>query len=258
MKSLALNLKPQGNVYKISLLVLMALWLTACAGNKGNGGDVTSEEAPTTEATPTSYALCSGDVAGLADMNINVEQYVDAYNSPRTDLLRLRFKVAPAAWMNNNWDLQIYRWAASPDGSPSIDSSPLYYQFEKKSGAGFSLIHPSSYKYNIFNWTEVTGMATYAGLKSGTPQEFFNAVNLVVNVNDTTNTYQVLRVVLRQGGTVARQVDLLIPSFEADPARYKENTRHPELLQNLHPLKSYMGQTWTQANYLQFSQNFCF
>lgn len=248
----------KNKIYQSTLLILAALYLTACASNKGNSADPSSDTTTTQSTESTSYALCSGDVAGLSDININVEQYTDAYGSARSDLLRLRIKVAPRAWMDNNWDLQFYRWAASPDGSPSIDSSPLYYQFERKSGAGFALITPSDYQRNITNWKELTDIAKYANISAGTPQEFFNTVNLVVKINDTTNTYQVLRLVLRQSGTVARQVDLLIPVFEADPAKYNSNSRHPQLLQALHPLKSYLGQSWTQANYLQFSQNFCF
>jgi hypothetical protein len=143
-----------------------------------------------------------------------------------------------------------------------LDNSELNFQFEKKVSGGFQLIKDASNNsltYRKFNWNDIVQMGTYASISTTSPQAFWNIASIVVDVRDTTNSYQALQIVLwDSSGTAARKVDLLIPTFQADPAKYNADSRHPQVLRNIHPLKALLGQSWSQTNYDQFARAFCF
>jgi hypothetical protein len=254
---------------KRNLLITLAA-LFACLSLVGCGSSKTTNEgfgavsqASSAQNSPTSpvgnetaLALCSRDANALPDSQVHLQQFVDQYGQTRSDYVRLQITNAPQAWQSGNWDLVIYRWTAASDGTTSIDSVPVSFQFERKVGSAYQLLAPDS--YSIFNWEETVAMGAHAGIPTGTPQAFYGASNLVVNLRDTTNSFQALRVVLKLGGVVQRQMDVLIPTFAADPARYNTDARHPAVLQALHPLRDKLGQTWTQANYFEFAKALCF
>lgn len=244
--------------------MVMALTAVALSALVGCGSSKTSNDgfgssalsSTTSNAVSASMATCSQDVSGLSDLKVRIMQYVDAYGVTHPDYIRLQFVTAPSAWQTSNLDMMIYRWTAAPDNSTSLDSTPLGYQFERKSGAGFQLLGPNVYQY--FNWNDIVAQGQYANISATSPQDFFNTATLLVNVKDLTNSYQVLRVVFRQNGNVVESVDVLIPSFLADPAKYDADSRHPVTLQALHPLKDKLGQSWSDTNYAEFARAFCF
>ena len=244
-----------------ALTGLCFLSLIGCGSSKSSSdGFGALAQASTSPSSPvgnaTALAICSQDGSASADSQIHLQQFVDQYGQTSSNYVRLQFSMAPQAWQDGNWDLQIYRWTASADGSTSIDSKPLGFQFEQKVSGSFRPLAPEV--YGIFNWTDTQAMAAHASLPAGSPQEFYGATNLLVNLRDSTNSYQVLRVVLKLNGVVQRQLDALIPTFSADPALYLTEARHPAILQSLHPLKEKLGQNWTQANYFEFAKAFCF
>lgn len=246
--------------FQIGLAVLALGALVGCGSSKSNsdGFGAVDSSSTSTPSSSVAQAVCSQDVAGQSDLQVRLMQFVDSYSQTRSDYVRLQFRIAPAEWQTSNWDMLIYRWTAAPDNSTSMDSTPLYYQFEKKVPAGFQLLHSQSYQ--VMNWSEIQSYAQAVNVNAATPQDFFMTASLLVNLKDMTNSYQVLRVVFRDKttGAVAKSADVLIPSFLADPAKYNADSRHPITLQVLHPLKDKLGQSWTQANYYEFARAFCF
>lgn len=242
---------------QVLFAALALTFLVACGSSKTSGSGISSaDSASTSSASDTAQAICAQDVSGQSDLKVRLMQFVDAYGQSRSDYVRLQFKLAPSAWQSNNFDMLIYRWTASPDNSSSLDSTPLPYQFEKKVPAGFQLLDATAYQ--IINWSEIQSYALATNMSASSPQDFFNSVSLLVNLKDSTNSYQVLRVVFRLNGTVMQSADVLIPTFAADPARYNADSRHPITLQVLHPLKDKLNQGWTQANFYEFARAFCF
>lgn len=235
----------------------MTLALAACGSSKT--GDSYGSADTSSAATPSSsdaLAVCSKDGSALSDFQVALEQYVDMYGQTRNDMVRLRIVKAPIDWKNSNLDLGIYRWSASPSGAVSTDSTPLYYQFERKVSGGFQTLTSMAYRY--FNWGDIVQMGTFANISTTSPQTFFDTATLVVDLKDSTGAYQALQVVLWQGNAAAKKVDILIPTFSADPAKYNADARHPSILQQLHPLKNLLGQSWSQTQYDQFARAFCF
>lgn len=251
---------------QVALIVIALLSIVGCGTSKTGGEGFGSADQSSTGEPSTStdaLALCSQNLSTTGDnFQVRLMQYKDNFNQTRADYVRLQFKIAPAAWQAGNWDMMVYRWTAAPDNSTSLDSSRLSYQFERRTASGFQLLHSNS--YSIFNYDEVEGMAAYANthlnanLSASSPQAFFNDVSLLVNLRDSTNSFQVLRVVFKQGSSVVSQADVLIPTFQANPAKYNTDARHPSVLQALHPLKDKLGQSWTEANYYEFANTFCF
>ncbi len=244
-----------------TLSALSLLALIGCGSSKSStDGFGAAAQASTSPTSPTgnetAMAICSKDTSSLSDSQIHLQQYVDAYGQARADYVRVQISTAPQAWQSGNWDMLIYRWTAAVDGSTSIDSSPLAFQFEKKVSGNYQLIANTT--YSVFNWEETVQMGQYADIPTGTPQAFYGATNLVVNLKDGSNSFQALRVVLKLNGVVQKQMDALIPTFAADPSRYAADARHPGVLQSLHPMKEKLGQNWTQANYYEFAKAFCF
>jgi hypothetical protein len=249
---------------QVAILILALSTLVGCGSSKtGSGFGSADSGSTTTDTTPTTaMAACSEDVQGLSDLKVRLMQYSTSTVGSLSSYVHLQLAKAPSEWQSSNLDLLVYRWTAAPDGSTSIDSTPLQYQWERRNGGSFSLL--SSNWYQVFNWSEVVQMADYykastnVTLDTSSPQAWANATGLVVNLKDSTNSYQVLRLVFKNGGTVARQVDVLIPAFQANPSVYNADSRHPAVLQALHPLKQTLGQTWSDAQYTELARAFCF
>jgi hypothetical protein len=216
------------------------------------------------------YDTSSGSRVPTTDISVQVQRYKDQTGTVRDDLMRLKFVTAPSAqWMSENWDLEIYRWIASPSGS-NLDTTNLSFQFERKVGSNAQLVSPNQYIF--FDWTDLRNMTTFVNSEESSPAfanfptdvsdaspiAFFNEMNLLINTRDTTNSYQVMRVVLRNGTTKqsVREIEVLIPAFAADPARYAADTRHPLVLQDLHPLKGQSG--YTQLQFQALGHASCF
>lgn len=258
------------NIHKllqIGLIIIALGSMVGCGSSKTGDGFGSADESSTDQTqinvpAGTAMAACSEDVEGLSDLKVRLMVYQDSYGKVRPDYVRLQINKAPSGWQSGNWDLYIYRWTAASDGNTSIDSTPLQYQWERKVGSGFSLM--ASTWYQVFNWAEVVQMVDYVkesaqvDLPKDSPQAFANVASLLVGLKDTTNSYQVLRLVFKNGNTVMKEANVLIPTFIANPEKYNADPRHPPILQTLHPLKSRLGQTWTEANYLEFARSFCF
>lgn len=200
-------------------------------------------------------ATCSADLGTNADLKVRVMQYVDQYGQARPDYVRIQFVKVPSSWSTSNLDMSVKRWAVSPDNKSSMDETPLYYKFERKVASGFQVL--ANYDYQVFNYTEVKQMATYANIDESA---FFNQASILVNLKGDATSFQALRIQFAQGasGSISTYVDVLIPSFQADPAKYNADSRHPYTLQVLHPLKDKLGQAWTQSQYYDFTRSFCF
>jgi hypothetical protein len=214
----------------------------------------------------TAYDTTTGARVPTTDISVVVQRYKDQFGATRDDLMRVKFVTAPSSqWINENWDLEIYRWIASSNGS-TLDSTNLSFQFERKVGSNAQLV--SSNNYIFFNWAEFVGMADYVNklpayssspqISSVSPIAFFNDMNLLVNTRDASNSYQVMRLVLRRSSTgqSVREIDVLIPSFQADPAKYAADSRHPQILSDLHPLKGQVG--FTQLQFQSVAHGACF
>jgi hypothetical protein len=243
---------------QVSLCLIALAGLIGCGKSKSSddGFGTTNNSSNVTNSSTDALALCSQDMSDNADLKVRVMQYVDQYGQARPDYVRVQFLKVPSNWSTTNLDMNVRRWAVSPDNKSSMDTTSLSYQFERKVSAGFQLL--TDYSYQVFNYSEVKQMAAFAGIAE---TSFFNQASILVNLKGDSSSFQALRIQFTgadSSGTIASYVDVLIPTFQADPAKYDADPRHPYTLQVLHPLKDKLGQAWTQAQYYDFTRSFCF
>jgi hypothetical protein len=134
---------------------------------------------------------------------------------------------------------------------------------EKKiSDNQFSKLIPSNYEgskgYPVLNFSEINQIGVFANINSETPQSFFNNAYLMIDTNDESGVYKVLRVVFRSStsGAIVKELDILLPPVDSNPNTYKVN--RSSLLTNLHPLSTMLNQNWKNEEFLAFTKQFCF
>lgn len=258
------------NTMKLTLAIGALWWLTSCGSSKSSGGGFDSASTDgSVIASDAAIATCSSDVAALADFQVQVMQYGSETVSNKPDLVRVKIVKAPQEYIAEDWEVLMYRWTVADDGTnQAIDNDPLYFQFERKDTySTFQQMTSSTapVSYQAFYGGQVQQMVDYANqftsyspLSASSATGFFQKATFLVNLRDLKSAYQVIRIVLKKSGTVMREVDVLIPSFQADPALYNADSRHPTALQQLHPLKSKLGGTWTKDQYSEFARSSCF
>jgi len=277
------------NILKAGLLLTALCFLSACGASKTTSGgfDSASTDGGTTDDSGDAIATCSKDVLNLSDFQVRAMVYTDAYGATRSNYINIKIVKAPAAFKDSNWKLQMFRWGAVGSGVTTIQDPEdrLTYQFQRaiQSPRFPSILPEGSTEYYRFsgaqilgNGSDVAGLVPYANQYTGFPtidgstaSNFFNGVVLRVDLRDSSNTFSAIRLVLRdQSGTDMRTLDILVPSFKADPNKYNAETwtvagssvlRHPVSLQNIHPLKNYTGQSnIAQSFYYEAARAFCF
>jgi hypothetical protein len=263
------NINSRLNVgIKIVGALLAVAYLTACGSSISGGGfgSVDNSSTSTPVIPGAAVAKCSQDVGTSSDFHVRVEAAYDQFGTIQPSYARVTITSAPTNW-TNNYDLQLYRWTASSTGTTQLDQAALTFQFERtvapKTYQLMTVNNGSNqqvaYSYSIIDANEITA---YANASTGNSYAsasavFSSGIHFLVNLHDPSGSYQVIQAVLFNKGTrtVYRQVDVLIPTFYANPATY--NSTHPAVLQNLHPLHS-MGQGWSESQYQSFTDGLCF
>lgn len=263
------------------LLIATSL-LTACGASKttisSNTSASTSDDT-TTASTELAVANCSTSEGVNSDPNksrdtvATLSAFKDASGVVSKNLFYLKLQNAPEEWKTENYELRVFRWTQSPNGAVTLDQKPLdLMPFVKRNGGWERLGPTADYKYPAISWAvhwqnpnnTNQGFIPYAQAKYGSANSLYGATvtdlmtnfSMLIDVKDTAGTYKALRVVFyTTSGAVAREVDLLIPSYYADPTEHANGKG--SLISELHPLKDQTSQGWSQADYLSMTQGYC-
>ena len=238
----------------------LALALTSCGAKttmlKASSDQASSAPRGTTPSTnlPTTVvgAECGQFAASTGRLSGKMRTYYDASNQMQEDLIRVRLTSVDSKMdTQNNIKIRFYRWNASQDGVTNLDSAPLRFRVEYRSGAGAT---PVSSYLDYLTQADVTAIANaYSGL-SATPSEFLKQVDLVVS--DLAYTWQVLKIVMYEDGATLAMADGLLPIYIANPNTYA--TTHASVLNGLHPLWADRGSNQSDTYYLNSTQSYCF
>lgn len=256
--------------------------LSACGASKttvsSNTSASTSEDT-TTASADLAIANCSTSEGVNIDPNktrdtvATLSAYKDASGVVSKNLFYLKLQNAPEEWKTENYELRIFRWTQSTNGAVTMDQKALDMTPYVKRNGGWERLGPiSDYKYSGISWNvhwqnpnnTSQGFLPYSQAKYGSANPLYGATvtdlmtnfSLLIDVKDTAGTYKALRVVFyTTSGAVAREVDLLIPSYYADPTQHAVGKG--SLITALHPLKDQTNQGWTQADYLSMTQGYC-
>ncbi|MBN8541801.1 MAG: hypothetical protein J0L82_15530 [Deltaproteobacteria bacterium] len=241
------------------IMILMLLALLSACGSKvtprasalysGSGPTDLSTISPTGDG----QAECSLFDSTSTRLGGKVTTYY--YNGVlQEDKVRVRVTSLVEAFdTNSNYYIQAFRWKVV-GGSPSLDSTPLQFSFEKGSGSASPISAPLS----SVSGTTLARIRTEHSLGGSGAVDFFNKTTMVVSGVDYN--WQAMKVVVYDGSntpaTVVGQADFLLPVIQANPNRYA--LTHDSVLNNMHPFWSQRTQTLTESEWSNRAASYCF
>lgn len=168
------------------------------------------------------------------------------------DKVRLRFtSIADALDSKSSVYLQVFRWKIGTSGAAELDSAnPVQFRFENGAGS----VNPISEYMTSLNASQIASIRTAQGLGGSTSLDFFSKTTMVLNAVDYN--WQALKVVLYDGTIVIGQVDVLIPTIQANPNRYA--SAHSGILSQLHPFWSSRATVQTESQWATLAKGLCF
>jgi len=219
--------------FKITMALMSLLVLTSCGTSKSG-----TTSASATSTTQKVLASCAQNSNSLISLNISAAAYANGSINP--NYIKLKFNSISSTVKQSGYRLLLYKWKVS-NNQIVYDNTPL--------------------DISVYDLS-TKAVTTYAETEKLTTS-LSTSVGYLINLNDSSNSYQVLKlVVVNSSGTeVVTQLNMLIPQFAAVPSQYSYNTDgsiRAQNLQDLHPLKSIDTSAWSSTNFQQYFANYCF
>lgn len=220
----------------LALSFLAIGFLTSCSTKKTE-----QTAAPLSALNITSQsAMASCNRLDNSNFSFDVAAVTDSSGQVNANWLKVKFRYLSADVTQQGYTLRFFKWRMN-GSSPQLDSNPL----------GVA-------SYNLSTGQTLTNSSTGLFANQVTSQKGY-----YVQLNDDSQyPYQALKLVAyKSDGTVLAQADVLIPEFAANPNDYKltpDGNPRPSNLQQMHPLNGRDVSQWTQAQFLQHFDQYCF
>lgn len=216
------------------VILFNALYLLSSCGTSKSG----TTSSVSSMSSQKVLASCSQSANSLLSLKLSAAAYANGSINP--GYVKIKFNSISSTVQQSGYRLILYKWKVS-NNQVVYDNSPL----------GISVYDLST-----------KAVTAYAESEKQT-SSLSTSVGYLVDLNDTSNSYQVLKlVVVNSTGTeVITQLNMLIPQFAAVPSQYSYNTDgsvRAQNLQDLHPLKNIDTSTWSSTNFQQYFANYCF
>jgi|GEM_PF-6142834 len=224
-------------ILTLTLSVLAICLLTSCGTSKST---TTAEGASKIDiSSELAMATCNRSISANLSFNLaSISESTTGQINP--DWIKIKFDFLSVDVTKSGYHLKFYKWRVI-GGSAQLDPEPLTFSTYQLSTNGLSN-------------EMLTGIYTAQINKQS---------GYYIRLNDDANyPYQVLKVVAyKTDGTVAAQSDVLIPQFSASPTAYKINSdlsARAQNLQKMHPLYATDTTGWTQTQFKQNFDKYCF
>lgn len=227
----------RNQILTLTLSVIALVFLTSCSPSKPN----TSIDSASQSILPPQQALANCNNFSSADLNFNLATVIESTTGQvNMDWIKLKFNFLSADLTQSKFIIKFFKWRII-NNSAQLDPKPLAF-------TTFSLSTANSNSETLY------GLYT-------------NQINKLIGFNvrlndDTQSPYQVLKIVVyKSDGSIANQSDVLIPQFLANPNDYKFNldgSPRAANLQKLHPLNLIDVANWTQTQFIQNFDKYCF
>ncbi len=248
-------------------LLLISAFLISCGQSKianttDSGYSSTLEEAvarglPVGSSTNTT-AYCNQKVGTNA--TINLMSFVGPSGSTVMRYMRAKIPSLTYGVDDSTVSIKFFRWGASGTGTTS--QVPVNFQFTDNSklllvGGNNGTI--SGQSFSILSTAIVKDFLSKNGLTVTSLSDVVNHANFLIDLVDSSSAVKALKMAIYVNGTVAEEIDLLLPSFAADPVVYaSDSINHPPVLANLHPFASRSGQGMSAETLASEAIGFCF
>ena len=218
---------------KLTTVFSLLLLLSSCGTSKSG-----TTSASATSTTQKVLASCAQNSNSLISLNISAAAYSNGSINP--SYIKIKFNSIASTVKQSGYRLLFYKWKVS-NNQTVYDNTPL--------------------DISVYDLS-TKAVTAYAESEKQT-SSLSTGVGYLVDLNDTSNSYQVLKlVVVNSAGTeVITQLNMLIPQFAAVPSQYSYNTDgsvRAQNLQDLHPLKNIDTSAWSSTNFQQYFANYCF
>lgn len=244
------------------LLISFNVLNIGCGSNKvGSSNQIATSPTMGTRmiTSPAGKALAVCNRGDSQNLSVQLRQYEDVPGNPRNDLIRVKFLNSPTGLADTSSSyIAFYRWKADSKGAVYQDSTPLKLRVDSLTSYNFV---PISNFSTALNWPLMSQVSDQRGLTIKNPTDFFTQFSLTVDLQDPYADYDALKIVYYENNVATQTLDILLPTFYADPNQYQYDTQglvRPNVLQNLHPLKTMMGQIWPQTTFSTRMNQFCF
>lgn len=246
-------------IYTSMLVLIAATALMGCGSRVSSSG---STDSASTAASASGKPVASCNKVSQNNFDVRLMAYTDANGVTNPSLVRLKFAQVPSEYLNDGYDIEIRKWTASSTGvvRPANSESPQYAtsKLEYKSSSIFNSASAWGYNQTLnLDWYNMKLVAAANGTTTYTdPNVFFQKYNLLLDLKDPNGDWKALQIVLTYNGAAVKWVNILIPTFYANPTDYQAT--HPAVLSNLHPLLSMVGQGFASSQYTTETNSYCF
>jgi hypothetical protein len=228
----------QNQTTKIILVLATIATLSSCGNSKSAGNNQNAITAASI-AMNSQKPLTNCTKSMNSDISMNANAVLSSSGQVDMNWVKIKFNYLSAAATASGNTIRFFKWKVT--GSQSfLDQTALSTQFYDLSSG-----QPTTNLNNITNASDITG-----------------ARGLYVQLNDPTGAYQVIKaVVYNSDGQIVAQLNSLIPQFASrttDYALNSDGTPRAQILTSMHPLAATVTTAWTQTDYANYFQNFCF
>lgn len=238
-------------------LTLSSLLLSACGSQiteKSDSSELLDSSVPTPVANKA-MAKCSQDVSSSSDLKVKLTAVTSNTGAINQQFVKVQITALPSYFDTDNLEFSFYRKSVNSQGVVSSDNTALRFQLQDTARA--RAIGPV---VDVVSSDEMEADAKNNNVLFESSQKFLTRNPIMLDTKDLTGDYQILLMVIRpkNGGAneVVKSVQLLLPTFVADPNEYSKTKS--SFLTSLHPLKDKMGQTWSESQWLAFTDAYCF
>ncbi len=220
------------------ILLTAMIAFTSCGNSKSADTNQNTQTA-SSQTMNAQKPLASCTKSLNTDMSMNTNAVVSSSGQVDMNWIKIKFNFLSAAAVTSGNTVRFFKWKVSGTQS-SLDETAL--------GAQFFDLASGQPTANINNITSVSDINTSRGL--------------YIQLNDPTGAYQVIKAVIyNSNGQIVAQLNSLIPQFaqrSTDYALNSDGTARAQILTAMHPLASVATTGWSQTDYANYFQNFCF
>ncbi len=244
-------------ILNLSLTLIISASMAACGSRKESGSVENSSRIvslpPTQPAGSKPLAFCNSGTSAEISAKVKAYQNGNIYDM---SLVWLRLTTLPADFSSNSSYIAMWKWLANSSGAAHLDGTALNFMlYDDKTGKPLT-----SWKQTLM-WKDISSIAEAKEITD--PNKFFENVSLVVDLKDSAGDYDVLKITKYEHSTnkALSHLDTLLPLFHANPVDYAIETNgaaRAEVLQNLHPFKSYTDKGFSNSQFQAMAKDLCF
>lgn len=221
------------------LALVTAIFILSSCGTSKSSKTTTEIISSSTVTDAGSKILTSCQKATGSDISVNISAIKDEYGNINNNLIKVKFNYLSQTVTTAGNTIRFFKWKVS--GSQAyLDPNNL-----------------SAIRYDL-----ASGNIDSSAQTSLNPNSISTTKGYYIELNDTEGLFQVLKVVVyNSSGSIATQMNILIPQFLGKPSDYAYNSDgspRAQILQDMHPLRNTNTTGWTTQNYQTYYQASCF